>query len=55
MDRRAAVFLGFAVVCAVLVPLTEDSYRWVPIVTSIAYVVLAVASFLDALSRRRSS
>ena len=55
MDRRAAVFLVFAVVCVVLVPFTDDSYRWVPIVTSIAYVVLALASFLDALSRRRSS
>jgi len=55
MDRRAAVFLVFAVVCAALVPLTDDSYRWVPIVTAIAYVVLAIASFLDALSRKRSS
>ena len=55
MDRRAAIFIVFAVVCAVLVPLTDDKYRWVPIVTAITYVVLALASFLDALSRRRSS
>ena len=55
MDRRAAVFLVFAVMCVMLVPFTDASYRWVPIVTAIAYVVLAIASLLDALSRRRSS
>ena len=55
MDRRAAVFIGFAVVCAALVPVTDDKFRWVPVVTAIAYVVLAAASFLDALSRKRSS
>jgi len=55
MDRRAAVFLVFAVVCVALVAPTDDQYRWVPIVTAIAYVVLALASFFDALSRKRSS
>jgi hypothetical protein len=55
MDRRAAVFLVFAAVCALLVPLTDNEYRWVPIVTAITYVVLALASLLDARSRKRSS
>lgn len=55
MDRRAGVFIVFAVVCVALAPATDNSYRWVPIATAIAFVVLALASFLDALSRRRSS
>lgn len=55
MDRRAAIFVVFALVCAVLVPLTDDKFRWVPIVTAITYIALAAASFLDALSRKRSS
>ena len=45
----------FAVVCLALVPVTDDPFRWVPIATAIAYVVLALASLLDALSRKRSS
>jgi hypothetical protein len=55
MDRRAGVFLIFAAMCLVLVPITDDEYRWVPIVTAVTYVVLAAASLLDARSRKRSS
>jgi uncharacterized membrane protein YqjE len=55
MDRRAAVFLGFALTCALLVPVTDDEYRWVPIATAVTYVLLALASLLDARSRKRSS
>lgn len=55
MDRRAAVFLVFAAMCASLVPVTDDEFRWVPIATAVIYVVLAVASLLDARSRKRSS
>jgi len=55
MDRRALFFLGSAVACAVLTPVTDDEFRWVPIVTAVVYVVLAAASFLDAWSRRHSS
>ena len=32
MDRRALFFLGAAVVCAILIPVTEAEQRWVPIV-----------------------
>ena len=52
MDRRAAFFLGAAVVAAVLIPVTEASQRWVPIVLSIVYVLLAAASWADRRSRR---
>jgi len=55
MDRRAGVFLVFAAMCLLLVPVTDDEFRWVPITTAIAYVLLAAASLLDARSRKRSS
>jgi uncharacterized membrane protein YqjE len=55
MDRRAAVFLVFAFMCVVLVPVTDAEYRWVPIATAVVYVLLAIASVLDARSRKRSS
>jgi hypothetical protein len=53
MDRRAVFFALAAVVCALLVPVSEEELRWVPLVTSVTYVVLALASFLDHRSRRR--
>ena len=53
MDRRALFFLGAAVVCAVLIPVTEPEQRWVPIVLTIVYALLAVASWADARSRGR--
>ena len=55
MDRRAVFFLVAAAVCALLTPLMDDEFRWVPIATSIVYVLLAIASFLDARSRKHSS
>ena len=54
IDRRAVFFAISAVVCALLVPLAEDQHRWVPEVTAVVYVVLAIASALDAWSRSRS-
>jgi len=51
MDRRAAFFLGAAIVSAVLVPVTERGHRWVPIALAIVYVVLAAASWADRRSR----
>ena len=54
MDRRAIVFLIFAVVCAVLAPLAEPEHRWVAELLGVVYVVLAAASALDAWSRSRS-
>jgi uncharacterized membrane protein YoaK (UPF0700 family) len=52
MDRRAAFFLVAAVIAALLVPVTEEKYRWVPIVLAIVYVLLAIASWLDRRGRR---
>jgi hypothetical protein len=52
MDRRAIFFLGAAVACLVLVPLTPASLRYVSIWISIAYVILGTLSFLDDRARR---
>ena len=53
MDRRALFFLGAAIVCAVLIPITEAEQRWVPISLTIVYALLALASWADHRSRRR--
>jgi hypothetical protein len=53
MDRRALFLLGAAVVCAVLIPVTESEHRWVPIGLSIVYALLALASWADARGRSR--
>ena len=53
MDRRAVFFLGAAVVCALLIPVTDGKFRWVPIALSIVYVLLALASWADSHSRRQ--
>jgi len=55
MDRRAVFFIGAAIACALLIPVTDNDYRWVPVATAIVYIVLALASFLDAWSRKHSS
>jgi hypothetical protein len=55
MDRRALFLLGAAVVCAVLIPVTESEHRWVPIGLSIVYALLALASWADARGRSRST
>jgi hypothetical protein len=54
MDRRAIFFLGAAVVCAVLIPLTGSEERWVPIALAVVYFLLSVASWADTHSRRRN-
>jgi hypothetical protein len=51
MDRRALFFLAAAALCALMIPLADQSQRWVPIIVSIVYVLLALASALDAYSR----
>jgi hypothetical protein len=53
MDRRALFFLGSALVCLVLTPLTPADYRWFALVLSGTYLVLAAGSALDNRSRRR--
>ena len=53
MDRRAVFFVGAAIVCAILIPVTEEEQRWVPTVLAILYLVLAVASWADKRTRIR--
>ncbi|HWC69187.1 MAG TPA: hypothetical protein VG478_14055 [Acidimicrobiales bacterium] len=53
MDRRAWFFLGAAALCAVLIPVTESRFRWVPIALVIVYTLLALASRADARTRAR--
>ena len=53
MDRRALFFIGAAAVCALLIPVTEGEHRWVPIALAVIYVLLALASYFDARSKRR--
>jgi hypothetical protein len=53
MDRRALFFLGSAVVCLLLVPLTPADLRWFTLVVAGVYLVLAAGSALDNRSRRR--
>jgi hypothetical protein len=55
MDRRALFFLGAAVVCALLIPVTDGEHRWVPVALSIAYVLLSLASWADNRGRQRVS
>jgi putative exporter of polyketide antibiotics len=52
MDRRAIFFLGAAVTCFSLVPLS-DGYAWVTLTVGVVYVVLGLGSWLDARSHRR--
>jgi hypothetical protein len=51
MDRRALFFISAAVACALLVPVTPPSLRYVGVGLCSAYVVLAFLSFLDNRSR----
>ena len=53
MDRRAVFFAGAAIVCAILIPVTEQQQRWVPVMLAILYFVLAVASWADKRTRTR--
>ena len=54
MDRRAVFFVGAALVCALLIPVTESEQRWVPAALSMVYLLLALASWADRRSRRPS-
>lgn len=56
MDRRAAFFGVAAVACLALIPVAPPDkplYRWAAIVVASVYAVLALASWLDRLSRSR--
>jgi hypothetical protein len=52
-DRRARFFVLAAVVAAALVPVADPEHRWVAVALSIAYLVLATASWLDSRSRAK--
>jgi hypothetical protein len=52
-DRRAVIFLVFAAVCFALTPIAEPAFRWVSITFGSIYILLALASYLDARSRSR--
>src|SRR5262245_40609205 len=52
VDRRAVFFLGAALVCFALIPLSEG-FDWVSITVGVVYLVLALGSWLDARSHRR--
>jgi hypothetical protein len=52
MDRRATFFLLASVVCLALAPIAGDNAR-VALTVAAVYLVLAIASWLDAWSRRR--
>ena len=51
MDRRALFFLGAAIVSAILIPVSEADYQWVPIFLTVVYTLLALASWADRRSR----
>jgi len=55
MDRRAIFFLAAAAMCAVLWPLAPNDKRWVNVWLAVTYVVLALASFADFVSRHAPS
>jgi hypothetical protein len=54
VDRRAVVFLCFALVCLILVWPCPEQFRWVGVVMTIGYVVLALLSWADHLGRWKS-
>jgi hypothetical protein len=51
MDRRAAFFAVAALLCALLIPVS-DGFAWVSALVAGVYVLLAGASWLDHRSRR---
>lgn len=53
MDRRAIFFLVASVAAFLLVPVADPEFRWVATTVGVTYVVLALASALDARSRSR--
>ena len=51
--RRALIFVVFAAICFALLPAAEPQFRWVCNTTGVTYLVLALASALDARSRAK--
>ncbi len=51
-DRRAIIFIVFAIVTFLLVPISPTDFQWVGELLTITYLVLAALSWLDNVSRR---
>ena len=51
-DRRAIIFIVFAIVTFLLVPISPTDFQWVGELLSVTYLVLAALSWLDKVSRR---
>lgn len=54
IDRRAAIFYVFAVICMLLTPLAPHDFQWVGEMLAVVYVVLGSMSWLDFVTYRRS-
>ena len=52
LDRRAIIFVVFAIVTFLLIPISPTDFQWVGELLSITYLVLALLSFLDNVSQR---
>ena len=52
-DKRIPFFLVAAVAVAALYYPTPEKYRWVPLLLSITYFVLALLTMLDQWSKGR--
>jgi hypothetical protein len=52
-DHRVPFFLVAALACFVLVPPTPPDFRWLAITLGCVYVLLALASWLDARDRHK--
>ncbi len=50
-DKRAQFFLLAAVICVALLPVAGERFRSLTIGVAVAYVVLALVSWLDRRSR----
>ena len=53
-DRRAIVFIVFAIIAQVLMPFAPEDLHWVGQLLSVTYFVLAFLSWLDSVSRRKA-
>jgi hypothetical protein len=51
-DRRAVFFVGAAFLCLLLAPVAEQ-FAWVCLSLTVVYLLLAVASYVDARTKAR--
>jgi hypothetical protein len=51
VNQREWFFLGAAVICLVMTPFTPSEFRWVSGGLAAVYLMLMVASWLDARGR----